>query len=70
VLALTGLRVGELLALRWGNVDVDARLLRVCQTVYEGHFDTPRRSEAPVSFRSVPRQQVFLLRSGPTRQTE
>jgi len=42
VLALTGLRVGELLALRWGNVDVDARLLRVCQTVYEGHFDTPK----------------------------
>lgn len=42
LLALTGLRVGELLALRWGNVDVQAQALRVCETVYEGHFDKPK----------------------------
>ena len=42
LLVLTGLRVGELLALRWGNVDVKARALRVCETVYEGHFDQPK----------------------------
>jgi integrase len=39
---LTGLRVGELLALRWGNVDLNARLLRVIETVYDGHFDKPK----------------------------
>jgi integrase len=42
VLVLTGLRVGELLALRWGNVDSNARLLRVVETVYDGHFDKPK----------------------------
>lgn len=39
---LTGLRVGELLALRWGSVDLKARLLRVVETVYDGHFDKPK----------------------------
>jgi integrase len=42
LLVLTGLRVGELLALRWGNVDLKARLLRVVETVYDGHFDKPK----------------------------
>jgi len=42
LLVLTGLRVGELLALRWGNVDLKARLLRVAETVYDGHFDKPK----------------------------
>jgi len=42
LLVLTGLRVGELLALRWGNVDLKARLLRVAETVYDGHFDEPK----------------------------
>ena len=42
LLVLTGLRVGELLALRWGNVDLNARLLRVVETVYDGHFDKPK----------------------------
>jgi integrase len=51
LLALTGLRVGELLALRWGNVDTDARVLRVCETVYEGHFDRPKTKR---SLRTIP----------------
>ena len=42
LLVLTGLRVGELLALRWGSVDLKARLLRVVETVYDGHFDKPK----------------------------
>jgi integrase len=42
LLVLTGLRVGELLALRLGSVDVNARLLRVVETVYDGHFDKPK----------------------------
>jgi len=42
LLTLTGLRVGELLALRWRNVDLGACWLRVEETVYEGHFDEPK----------------------------
>jgi integrase len=51
LLALTGLRIGELLALRRHDVDLDAGLLWVRRTLYEGHFDEPKtRSSA----RAVP----------------
>jgi integrase len=51
LLVLTGLRVGELLALRWQDVDLKAGVLRVRRTLYEGHFDEPKtRSSA----RAVP----------------
>ena len=47
---LTGLRIGELLALRWRNVDLAIGLVRVEETVYEGHFDEPksRHSVRPI----------------------
>ncbi len=51
LLVFTGLRVGELLALRWRDVDLERGVLRVTQTVYEGHFDEPK---SPRSKRSVP----------------
>jgi integrase len=51
LLVLTGLRVGELLALRWGSIDLKARLLRVCETVYDGHFDQPKTKR---SARTIP----------------
>jgi integrase len=51
LLVLTGLRVGELLALRWGRVDLNARMLRVCETVYDGHFDQPKTKR---SARTIP----------------
>jgi integrase len=51
LLVLTGLRVGELLALRWGSVDLNARMLRVCETVYDGHFDRPKTKR---SARTIP----------------
>jgi integrase len=44
LLVVTGLRIGELLALRWHHVDFEAVLLRVEQTVYDGHFDEPKSS--------------------------
>ena len=46
LLVSTGLRVGELLALRWGNVDLDSGLLRITETVYDGHFDKPKTSRS------------------------
>lgn len=51
LLVLTGLRVGELLALRWGSIDLNGRLLRVVETVYDGHFDTPKTRR---SIRKIP----------------
>ncbi len=50
LLAMTGLRIGELLALRWQDVDLENRFLSVNQSVYEGHFDEPksRRSKRRV----------------------
>jgi len=39
---MTGLRIGELLALRWQDIDLLKGLLSVNQTVYEGHFDEPK----------------------------
>jgi len=42
LIVLTGVRIGEMLALRWCDVDLVAGTLRVRQTVYEGQFDTPK----------------------------
>ena len=42
LLVLTGLRIGELLALRWRDVNLQNGMLRVRETVYEGHFDEPK----------------------------
>ena len=51
LLVFTGLRIGELLALRRRDVDLERRGLRVTQSVYEGHFDEPKSQR---SKRSVP----------------
>jgi integrase len=64
LLAMTGLRIGELLALRWKNVNLNDRLLRVTETVYEGHFDRPKTKR---SVRAIPLGQeavstLFALR--------
>jgi hypothetical protein len=37
-----GLRIGEILALRWKYVDLCSHTLRVAETVYDGHFDAPK----------------------------
>jgi len=50
LLLLTGLRIGELLALRWSNVNLTARLIEVRETVYEGHFTRPKPGAVFVQF--------------------
>jgi integrase len=41
---LTGLRRGEVFALRWKNVDLERQHLTVEEAVYEGAFGTPKTS--------------------------
>ena len=65
LLALTGLRVGELLALRWGNIDLKARLLRVSETVYDGHFDKPKTKRSTRTIPIGPGTAEILAAIGP-----
>ena len=51
LLAFGGLRIGEMLALRWKDVVFDAELIRIRQSVYEGTFDEPKSQR---SRRDVP----------------
>jgi integrase len=50
---LSGLRRGELFALRWKDIDEHARLLTVREAVYDGTFGTPKteagRRQIPLS---------------------
>lgn len=51
IAAMTGLRQGELLALRWRDVDWPASRLRVRQNYVRGHWGTPKSKRGS---RSVP----------------
>lgn len=42
IAVLTGLRRGELFALRWGAIDFERKLIIVRESVYEGQFGTPK----------------------------
>ncbi len=54
ITALTGLRIGELLALRWKHVNFIHDVIQVRETVYEGRFGTPKTKS---SRRDVPMSQ-------------
>jgi len=61
IAALTGLRIGELLALRWKNIDLTSGSIRVRETVHEGQFGTPKtkssKRDVPMS---KPVREAFL----------
>ncbi|HEV2489124.1 MAG TPA: site-specific integrase [Candidatus Acidoferrales bacterium] len=65
IAVLTGLRRGELFALRWGAVDFERNLIHVRESVYEGRFGTPKTRS---SFRKLPMceglEKVFLALRG------
>lgn len=42
IAVLTGLRRGELFALRWSTVDFERKLISVREAVYEGQFSVPK----------------------------
>jgi integrase len=58
IATLTGLRRGELFALRWGVLDFERKLIRVRESVYEGHFGTPKTRS---SIRSVAMSEVLAM---------
>jgi integrase len=62
VALLTGLRRGELFALRWRAIDLDLGTLQVQEAVYEGQFGTPK-TVAGVRMLPMPARAVTLLRS-------
>lgn len=68
--AMTGLRQGELVALRWRDVDWPARLVRVRRSYTRGEFGTPksRRSSraVPMADRVAAELERHFQRSGYT----
>ncbi len=54
---LSGLRRGELFALRWQDIDEDSRVLTVREAVYDGMFDTPKTEAGR---RQIPLSQAAL----------
>jgi len=50
---MTGLRIGEILALRWERIDLLRGTLLVAETCYKGHFGSPKtrasRREVPLA---------------------
>lgn len=54
----TGLRVGELLALRWNDVDFHRNLLRVNKTISQGGDLSPTKTKAGI--REIPISKILL----------
>lgn len=42
----TGMRLGELLALCWNDVDLDGKTLQVSRALSEGQFTSPKRAKS------------------------
>jgi integrase len=51
LIAATGLRIGELLALRWSALDLDSGTFAVRESVFEGRFQPPKTAKA---LRTIP----------------
>ncbi len=62
VAVLTGLRRGELFALRWGAVDFERKLIRVREAVYDGQFNTPKTRSSVRTIPMGPALEEILLR--------
>ena len=64
---MTGLRIGEILALRWGRINFIGETLLVAETCYMGHFGTPKtrasRREVPLSPAVVQTMKAHYSRS-------
>lgn len=65
IAVLTGLRRGELFALRWSTVDFEQKIIHVRESVYDGQFSSPKTRS---SFRKIPMsealEEIFLRLKG------
>lgn len=59
---MTGMRQGELLALRWRDVDWEAKRIRVRRSYVRGHWDTPKSRSGERSVPLATRVAVELRR--------
>ena len=68
LIAATGLRVGEMLALRWSALDLEVGTLTVPESVFQGHFQPPKTRQA---LRTLPlgRHAVAALSAHRERST-
>ena len=64
LIAATGLRVGELLALRWGALNLGVGTLAVRESVFEGTFQTPKTQRALRTIPLGPRIVKLLVEHG------
>lgn len=65
--ALAGLRTGEVLGLRWANVDLERRVLHVCEQVQDGVVLSPKSRKSrtvPIGDSLLPVLKEAKLRSG------
>lgn len=62
LIAVTGLRIGELLAVRWRSLDLEIGTLSVRESVYEGKFQSPKTQNSTRTS-STPRTARQLKRS-------
>jgi len=69
LLVLKGVRIGEVLTLRWKCVDLTNRILQVADTVYDGHLDTPKSQR---SARTIPlaREACVVLERLRSKETQ
>ena len=65
LLTRTGLRIGELLALRWRNVNLVDGCIRIRETVYDGHFDEPKTRHSQRQVPLSPAAAELLTRLRP-----
>jgi integrase len=64
---MAGLRTGEILALRWPNVDLDGRRIIVCEQVQDGVITRPKDKDSrivPVIYSLLPVLREALVRTG------
>jgi integrase len=62
ILTLDGLRAGEVLGLKWGDVDFDRSLLHIRRTAWYGKIQTAK-SEASETVLPIPRSLLTMLKN-------
>ena len=60
LIAVTGLRIGELLAVRWRCLDLEIGTLSVRESVYEGKFQSPKTRKSRRTMPLGPQTIVWL----------